>query len=67
MESVMTADRDRFALTLAKGSARKVEYWVDRRNHFIAEAHRSGYGNREIARETGLSHTAIAKILARRA
>lgn len=49
---------------LAK-AARKAREWTIRRDDLIREAHAGGLSLRAIGGEAGLTHTAIAKILAR--
>lgn len=64
----MTADRDgAWHAKQAGHAAAKADEWTAERDRRIRIAHDEGAGNRTLARATGLSHTAIAKILARRA
>jgi hypothetical protein len=46
-------------------AADKAARWTEQRNQAILEARAAGYPLRTIADAAGLSHTAIAKILAR--
>lgn len=62
----MTADRDgKWHVKQAAYCADKADEWIARRDAMIVAAHEYGAPNRVIARATGLSHTAIAKIIAR--
>lgn len=53
------------ALGGAMVAADKAREWTDRRNALIVQAREDGATLRQIAELTGLSHTAVAKILAR--
>lgn len=48
-----------------ENAAKKAAEWTERRNALIRQARAEGSTLRGIGRATGLSHTAIAKILAR--
>jgi lambda repressor-like predicted transcriptional regulator len=50
---------------IAGVAAMKAEQWTEKRNALIRQAREEGSSLRAIGRATGLSHTAIAKILAR--
>lgn len=60
---VSTIDRD-YASELAKCST-QIGKWVDKRNGLIRALAKQGHSLRAIGDAAGLSHTAIAKILAR--
>ncbi len=53
------------ALSLAREEADKARKATERRDFWICEARKEGTSLRKIAELTGLSHTAIAKIVAR--
>lgn len=46
-------------------AAEKAREWTEKRNRLIREQHLAGMSNRKIAAEVGLSHVAVAKILAK--
>jgi lambda repressor-like predicted transcriptional regulator len=46
-------------------AAAKSREWTERRNALIVQAHKDGASLRKLADLTGLSHTAIAKIVKR--
>lgn len=48
-----------------ENAATKAQEWTARRNDLIRQARAEGSSLRAIGRATGLSHTAIAKILAK--
>jgi lambda repressor-like predicted transcriptional regulator len=52
-------------LQIAGEQAGKARSATEMRDYWIREAHKEGSSLRAIGRATGLSHTAIAKILAR--
>jgi hypothetical protein len=53
------------AIRFAAEQAKKARTATEKRDHWIREARSEGRTLRAIAEATGLSHTAIAKILAR--
>lgn len=52
-------------MSALSSAAKKAREWTRRRDALIREARGEGASLRAIASEAGLSHTAIAKILAR--
>lgn len=56
---------DRTSLTIAREQARKARVATEQRDYWIREARAEGNSLRIIGEAVGLSHTAVAKILAR--
>ncbi len=52
-------------MTTLENAAKKAQEWTARRNELIGQYRAEGWSLRAIGNATGLSHTAIAKILAK--